>query len=441
MTTATLTALTIIISVISLANDVTIIFQNLFYIPIVLACYFFLKRGLVFSVLLSLTYFFMLFFYSTDSIFLLGAFIRVLIFISVACIVTFLTLKRNEAESRLIESESFNKELVEEMPNLVIIYGQDLRIKYVNKLVFSSLGYTEDEIVGTKITDYMDIGQSGKIADFFKDCQTMKTLESVETKLIKKSGSRISVISRCVPMRFLNDPVALILFTDISDYKRAEESLKIANKKLQILSSITRHDINNCLTVMVGYSELLRERNIGPENTMLVDKIDESASLISEMIEFAKDYEYVGTESPKWQNWHEAFDEASMIFKEASIQISNELPKGLHVYSDTAIMKVFYNLIDNSVRHGSKLTLIQICALESEESMKIIYRDDGSGISKEFKTKIFDKGFGRNTGLGMFLVKELLSMTNIAIIENGIPGEGVRFELEIPIGRYRYCLN
>ena len=138
---------------------------------------------------------------------------------------------------------------------------------------------------------------------------------------------------------------------------------------------------------------------------------------------------------------HEAFDEASMIFKEASIQISNELPKGLHVYSDTAIMKVFYNLIDNSVRHGSKLTLIQICALESEESMKIIYRDDGSGISKEFKTKIFDKGFGRNTGLGMFLVKELLSMTNIAIIENGIPGEGVRFELEIPIGRYRYCLN
>ena len=104
-------------------------------------------------------------------------------------------------------------------------------------------------------------------------------------------------------------------------------------------------------------------------------------------------------------------------------------------------MKVFYNLIDNSVRHGSRLTSIRLWALESEGSMKIIYEDDGVGISEEFKTRIFEEGFGRNTGLGMFLVKELLSMTNIAIVENGIVGEGVRFELEIPIGRYRYCLN
>jgi len=69
--------------------------------------------------------------------------------------------------------------------------------------------------------------------------------------------------------------------------------------------------------------------------------------------------------------------------------------------------------------------------------MIIWYEDDGGGIIPEEKEKAFEKGFGKNTGLGLFLIREILSITGISIIENGIPGEGVRFEITVPSGKWR----
>lgn len=67
----------------------------------------------------------------------------------------------------------------------------------------------------------------------------------------------------------------------------------------------------------------------------------------------------------------------------------------------------------------------------------IWYEDDGGGIICEEKEKAFEKGFGKNTGLGLFLIREILSITGISILENGKPGNGVRFEIQFPFGKWR----
>ncbi len=67
----------------------------------------------------------------------------------------------------------------------------------------------------------------------------------------------------------------------------------------------------------------------------------------------------------------------------------------------------------------------------------IWYEDDGGGIATEEKEKVFEKGFGKNTGLGLFLIREILSITGITIIETGEPGVGVRFEIIVPPGKFR----
>ena len=66
-----------------------------------------------------------------------------------------------------------------------------------------------------------------------------------------------------------------------------------------------------------------------------------------------------------------------------------------------------------------------------------MYRDNGVGISSGDKKKLFRKGFGKHTGLGLFLSREILAITGITIIENGEPGSGVQFEITIPRGTYR----
>jgi signal transduction histidine kinase len=100
--------------------------------------------------------------------------------------------------------------------------------------------------------------------------------------------------------------------------------------------------------------------------------------------------------------------------------------------------RVFYNLFENSIRYGGSLTEIRIFSEMRDECLILIYQDNGCGIRAEEKERIFEKGYGKNTGLGLFLAREILALTGITIIENGTPGKGARFEIKVPEGMYDY---
>jgi signal transduction histidine kinase len=102
------------------------------------------------------------------------------------------------------------------------------------------------------------------------------------------------------------------------------------------------------------------------------------------------------------------------------------------------VEKVFYNLIENSIRHGEHVTTVWFSAEENGDGLILRYRDNGIGIPENDKSKLFLKEFGKNTGLGLFLSREILSITGITITENGEPGKGARFEIMVPKGSYRF---
>jgi len=115
----------------------------------------------------------------------------------------------------------------------------------------------------------------------------------------------------------------------------------------------------------------------------------------------------------------------------------NEIPANLEVFADPLIVKVFFNLLDNSIRHGQRVTEIRVASHQSGDNLVVVWEDNGVGIAMEDKELIFGRGFGKNTGLGMFLVREILSLTGITIRETGTPLEGARFEITVPRGTYR----
>ena len=137
-----------------------------------------------------------------------------------------------------------------------------------------------------------------------------------------------------------------------------------------------------------------------------------------------------------WQNVHAHFLNAASSFTTPSV-IIEPCEKNIEIYADPLLEKVFYNLIDNSLRYGEILTRIRITHRVDEEGLTLAYEDDGIGIPREEKQKIFHKGFGKNTGLGLFLAREILAITNITITENGEPGRGVRFGILVPKDMYR----
>ena len=109
----------------------------------------------------------------------------------------------------------------------------------------------------------------------------------------------------------------------------------------------------------------------------------------------------------------------------------------LEILADPLLYKVFYNLMDNSLRHGVSVDLISLSEVRTQEAIKIVLSDNGSGISLEDKPNLFKEGFGKVHGLGLFLSREILDITGITIMETGEPGGGARFEVHVPKGSFR----
>ncbi|MFA5432471.1 MAG: ATP-binding protein [Candidatus Paceibacterota bacterium] len=133
-----------------------------------------------------------------------------------------------------------------------------------------------------------------------------------------------------------------------------------------------------------------------------------------------------------WYSLGEIYNYCKGFFPTIEISFSDEM-KGIKIYASSLIVKVLENLIDNTKRHGEKATKIEIdYSIDAAGDLLIIYEDNGIGIEYKNKELIFGRGFGNNTGMGLFLIKEILDITDIKISENGKPGEGARFEIKVP---------
>ncbi len=221
---------------------------------------------------------------------------------------------------------------------------------------------------------------------------------------------------------------------EIRERKKIDAALHQTNHKLNLLASITRHDIKNQLLALRSYLALSKKTPGNAEKTMgFILKAEKAEQAIENQITFTKEYQDLGVNEPVWQNAGGLVKKALLALPLREIIVSTDLP-GLEVYADPLFEKVFYNLIDNALRYGGpKMTSICFFMRETGGGITIICEDDGEGLSAEDKGRLFERGFGHNTGLGLFLSREILSITGITITETSEPGQGARFEMIIPI--------
>ena len=249
-------------------------------------------------------------------------------------------------------------------------------------------------------------------------------------------GRHIPVIASATMIDLGGRRCLMEIFHDISDIKMAQDALQLANKKLNLLAEITRHDIRNKLTVMGGYLDLIKERPSEAQQSMYVRKMKDTVTIIGENIEFTRLYQNLGIVAPAWQNVHDAFFNACTHVDIKKIRIQSDT-EGYEIYADPLLERVFYNLVENAILHGHRVSMVRISAHETGSGLLLALEDDGIGIPVPDKERVFTKGFGKNTGLGLFLVKEILSITNITIRETGEYQHGARFEMYVPKEMYR----
>lgn len=220
---------------------------------------------------------------------------------------------------------------------------------------------------------------------------------------------------------------------DITERKRAEEALRLVNRQLNLLSDITSHDILNKVMIIQGLADYAGMKSSDPDLAVTLGKIGDAAREIQAQAGFTKVYRDLGSQAPAWVDV-----EAVISRLEAPEEVTLDVRcPGLEILADLMIERVFFNLLDNAARHGKRVTRIAVSCREQDNDLVVTWEDNGVGIAPANKERVFERGFGDNTGLGMFLVREVLNLTAMTVTETGEYGKGARFEIRVPRGMYR----
>jgi signal transduction histidine kinase len=229
----------------------------------------------------------------------------------------------------------------------------------------------------------------------------------------------------------------LCILRDVTGRKHAELALTTANRKINLLTSITRHDLTNKLMIVHGYIELIRSTSLTPAQEEYLDREEEAVNAMREQIAFTRKYQQLGAEAPVWQHADTVIRQAKTQVFFNHVRFSSDVGDS-ELYADPMLERVFYNLLDNAIKYGGdRLTAITITSRREGAALVLVVEDDGDGISAGDESRLFERGFGKNTGLGLFLSREILSITDITIEQCGHGGSGARFEIRVPSGKFR----
>ena len=351
---------------------------------------------------------------------------------------SFLMLNMARSNIELRKSEEQYRNLADNLPDYILIHDREF-IRYANPAAIRLLGSSQKTLAGQSIYS-IQTPESALAARAFIDAtgrgESPAPISEIDIQL-RDSTVRHCLI-RTVPIEEEGIPAFLSVITDITGRKAAEDALSRVNKKLTILSSITRHDIKNQLIALSAYLELSKDE-LDPLTVAseYLKKEIRIAQTIEHQIDFTKVYEDMGTTAPVWQNIRASVLRATAVLPMRNIRVEIDR-MDLEIYADSLFEKVFYNLIDNALKYGGEtMTTIRISSLETGAGLVIVCEDDGIGIPGEDKQHLFEQGYGKHTGLGLFLTREILSITGITIAETGEPGKGARFEIQVPMASYR----
>ncbi len=344
-----------------------------------------------------------------------------------------------QMQEKLRESQERLSHILKTSPVGVFESRATGTLTYVNERWEEMIGMTFDDLRSREWKEIHEPLDRMRISkEMWKKFQS-RLLPDGEIRFMRPDGTVIWIYGQSVPVYDSEGRIRGYVgtITDITDRKRIEDAVHLANKKLNLMNDITRHDILNTITGIFGLIDMAVASGNKEELARLLEQIKEEGRLIQKQITFTRDYQGVGVHAPVWQNVRDVVARALSGISSPGVSMEINLEE-TEILADPLLEKVFYNLVDNAIRYGEHLTTIRFYYQISDKGLTLICEDDGTGIPENAKARIFERGVGKNTGMGLFLTREILRITSISIRETGVYGKGARFELIIPNGTWRF---
>ncbi len=348
-------------------------------------------------------------------------------------------LKKTEKAIR--ESQQMFERLFTDNPEAAVHLDSSFHILNVNPRFMRLFGYSLDEIKGKHINDAIVPKEKMEEAVVFDERASKGEMYHEDTVRKRKDGSLVPVAFSAAPIIVENQVIGHIaVYKDISQLKKAEEELRETlkklektNEKLRVVGGLTRHDARNKLSAITG-NVYLAKKNLA--DNQVLENLKEMESAVAQMVrifDFAKTYEMLGVEELRFVDVEKMVNEAVSLFSDLKgVKVINNC-HGLMILADSLLRQLFYNFVDNSLKYGEKSKTITIHYEEiDKDKLKLVYEDDGVGIAESEKKKLFQEGYGRGTGYGLYLIRKMCEGYGWNIQETGKEGEGAQFTITIP---------
>ncbi len=310
------------------------------------------------------------------------------------------------------------------------------RYGFANKARADFLGMEKEELVGKRIDDLVMESSSSECIEGNRRAFNGEFVKQEEWVRNADGELRCCLVTK-IPHRDREGNVDYIVCTaeDITERREIEEQLRLANKKLNIMGSVTRHDVMNQASIIMGYQDLVKSNIEDQKLLSYLDRIEGAVEKIQKQLAFEREYERIGEEI-SWIDVSRVVREERAEIEAHGFLLNVEMG-ALHVLADSLLEKALTNIIQNSIKHSDG-NEIRVHYSESDDGLDLIIEDDGTGILYEDKEKIFQRGYGAGFGYGLQMVREILDVSGMEIEETGEPGEGARFEIHIPPSKYRF---
>jgi PAS domain S-box-containing protein len=356
--------------------------------------------------------------------------------------------EQKQAQEKIAQVAQEWRTTFDSITDLISIHDKDNRIIRVNKAVADLLHTTPQELVG-KLCHEVVHGTKEPPAN----CPHLKTMTTG-----KSSGIETFNESRGVHFQEFASPIfndkgeitgTVIVTRDVTQQKRMEEQLVMTDRLASIgeLSSGIAHELNNPLTSVIGFSQLLMEGDV-PENIRedlgtVYSEAQRAAAIVKNLLTFARKHTPVKSLSQVNAVIEDVLRLRAYEQKVNNIEIENHLDLNLPeiMIDHFQMQQVFLNIMVNGefamleAHHQGKLI---ITTEKLDGVIKITFTDDGPGISEENLKHIFDPFFttkevGKGTGLGLSICHGIVTEHGGKIYASSIKGQGATFVIELPL--------
>jgi PAS domain S-box-containing protein len=339
--------------------------------------------------------------------------------------------RREKLEQQLLQSQF----AMDNAADMVFWVNRNARIHYANSASIVSSGYSPDLVVTLTVGEifpYYSITQWDKAWEQLKHTGVI----TKETTLLREDGSQVPVEVSFKYLEYHGNEFAFCFARDIAERNRMERALQLANKRLNIISSITRHDIQNKITVLLGFLGRAKRMETNPVILEYMNRQELAANSIRSGINMTRDFKDAGTEPPVWSGIRGLISAAKESLHETPVSITEDIPD-IEMYADSHIDRVFSRLFENVLRLDPGTQEIRVSTRKADDDILINIESDGPGVLPGEKEDLFLQEKDGTRVQGLFIARELLSLTGITLDENGVYGKGTRFEIRIPAGYYR----